>query len=137
MRTTHFGFLPGFGGVAITTFLFCLALVPEAGAHARLVRSVPAKGAELSASPDRIEMWFNELLDDGFNTVLVFPAAELASKLRTNLVREKPVVDPKDRTHLIVKLPALPADEYVVEWRVLSRDGHSAPGRFTFRVVGK
>jgi methionine-rich copper-binding protein CopC len=134
MQTTHIGFLPGLGAVALTIFLCCFALIPEAGAHARLVRSVPAKGAEVSATPDRIDLWFNELLDDGFNTVLVFPAAELASKLHTSLVREKPVVDPKDRTHLSVKLPVLPAGEYVAEWRVLSRDGHSALGRFTFRI---
>ena len=134
---TPVGFLPGFRGAAFTIFLFSLALAPEAEAHARLVRSVPAKGAELSAAPDRIDLWFNELLDDGFNTVLVFPAAELDSKRHTSLVREKPVVDPKDRTHLSVKMPALPAGEYVAEWRVLSRDGHSAPGRFTFRISGK
>ena len=123
--------------VFVPLSLLAIALVTDAQAHARSVRSIPAKGAELSIAPDKIEMWFNELLDDGFNTVRWVSATELDSERRTNLVREKPVVDPKDRTHLAVKLPALVAGEYVVEWRVLSRDGHSAPGRFTFRVVGK
>ncbi len=137
MRTTYLDFLPGFPRIALAVFLFGLALVPHAEAHARLVRSLPVKGAELTAAPDRIEMWFNELLDDGFNTVVVFSAAELDSKKHTNLAREKPVVDSKDKTHLSLRLPPLPAGEYVVEWRVLSRDGHSAPGRFTFRISTK
>ena len=81
-----------------------------------------------------VEATFNELLEDGFNTVTVFPAGELASKKRSNLTAGKPQVSPKDRTQLTVKLSPLPPGEYVVEWRVLSRDGHSAPGRFTFRV---
>jgi methionine-rich copper-binding protein CopC len=47
------------------------------------------------------------------------------------------MVDPKDRTHLMVKVGALKPGDYVVDWRVLSRDGHSAPGRITFTVKGK
>lgn len=82
-------------------------------------------------------MWFNELLDDGFNHVQVHRAADRAAKERQNMVKGKPRVDPKDRTHLIADLEDLAPNEYVVEYRVLSRDGHSAPGRFTFKVAGK
>lgn len=34
-----------------------------------------------------------------------------------------------------VRSAPLPAGDYVAAWRVLSRDGHTAPGRLTFRVV--
>ena len=105
-------------------------------AHARLVRAQPADKAVLSQAPQRLELWFNELLDQSFNQVEVFPAAELTAKTRTNLTSGTPVLDPVDRTHLTVPLQTLAPGEYVVEWRVLSRDGHSAPGRFRFRVVG-
>jgi methionine-rich copper-binding protein CopC len=114
--------------------LFSLALAVTAHAHARLLRATPANGAEVSAAPSQLELWFNELLEGGFNTVTVFAASELGSKARTDFTQEKPVVDARDRTHLTVKLRPLPPGEYIVEWRVLSRDGHSAPGRFTFRV---
>ncbi|MEI9897945.1 MAG: copper resistance protein CopC [Chthoniobacter sp.] len=67
-------------------------------------------------------------------TVTVIPAADLATEKKNNFAKDKPVVDPRDRTHLTIRLGALPPGEYVVEWRVLSRDGHSAPGRSTFRV---
>jgi methionine-rich copper-binding protein CopC len=117
--------------------LVALAIVgsPAAWAHARLVRAVPAMGAEVSPAPKQIDLWFNELLEDGFNTATVFPAAELSTAgKRTDLAKGKPTVDARDRTHLVVAVGALPPGEYIIEWRVLSRDGHSAPGRSTFRV---
>jgi methionine-rich copper-binding protein CopC len=115
---------------------FLFALAPRAHAHARMVKSIPAKGAELSASPGQLDLWFNELLEDGFNTIDVFSAAELAAPKHTNLTQGKVMVDPEDRTHLIVKLSPLAPGDYVVDWRVLSRDGHSAPGRITFSIKG-
>jgi methionine-rich copper-binding protein CopC len=117
--------------------LMILTATPGAWAHARLLRSEPAKGATVSA-PRQIDLWFNELLEDGFNTVTVFPEAELSSPDKhSNFTNGKPTVDGKDRTHLSVKLNPLVPGEYVVEWRVLSRDGHSAPGRSTFHVTAK
>lgn len=104
-------------------------------AHARLIKSNPADKAELKQSPDKIELWFNELLDDGFNSIEVFSAAELQSKARTNFSKRKPWVDPDDRTHLIIALETLKPGDYVVDYRVLSRDGHAAPGRVTFKLV--
>jgi methionine-rich copper-binding protein CopC len=106
-----------------------------AQAHARLVRSTPASKAEVSPASETVELWFNELLDDGFNSVEVFAAGATDAKQRTNLAKGKAQLDPKDRTHLTVGTPRLTPGEYTVEWRVLSRDGHSAPGRFTFRVL--
>ncbi|MDR3404710.1 MAG: copper resistance protein CopC [Chthoniobacter sp.] len=114
--------------------LLTLAGAPGAWAHARLLRAEPKTGAELSAAPKQIDLWFNELLEDGFNTLTVIPAADLVAEKKTNFAKDKPVVDPRDRTHLTIKLGTLPPGEYIVEWRVLSRDGHSAPGRSTFRV---
>jgi len=64
----------------------------------------------------------------------VIPAAELSAKTHTNLAKGKPKVDPADRTHLTVGLAALKPGKYVIQYRVLSRDGHTAPGRVTFQV---
>jgi len=133
MPLTSLRHLPGVTCVSLLLLLL-VVIAPEARAHARLVRSEPAKEAEVSATPERVDLWFNELLEDGFHSVKIFPASELAAKKRSDLVLDKPRVDPGDRTRLSVKLGPLAAGEYVVEWRVLSRDGHSAPGRFTFRI---
>jgi methionine-rich copper-binding protein CopC len=111
-------------------------LLPLAAyAHAQLVRSNPANKAEVSKPPAQVELWFNELLETGFNSVQVYPAGQANSNSRTNLIEGKPQLDRKDGTHLISKVKPLDPGEYVVEWRVLSRDGHSAPGRITFRVL--
>jgi len=117
------------------TTLVLLAAASTAFAHARAIRSVPAKQAQLTVAPQRVEIWFNELLDDSFNAIEVFPASQIKSKARTQLTRGEPIVDPNDRTHLTIELQPLPPGEYAVEYRVLSRDSHTAPGRFTFRVL--
>lgn len=124
--------------IAVTAIAVLLAfsLVPDALAHALLVRSNPSKNAIVSEAPEQIDLWFNELLDEGFNSVEVFVAGKSASGRHVNLASGKAAVDPSDRTHLSVKLNPLSAGEYVVAWRVLSRDGHIAPGRLTFRVTG-
>jgi copper resistance protein C len=103
-------------------------------AHARLVRSTPANQARLAAPPERVELWFSELLEEGFNSVEVVRAAEVNAKPRTDLTRGAPTVDRNDRTRMTVPVQELGPGDYAVEWRVLSRDGHSAAGRFTFRV---
>jgi methionine-rich copper-binding protein CopC len=102
--------------------------------HARLVRSSPANRAQVAEPPGRIELWFSELLEIGFNSVQVVRSAELATQHRTNLAQGAPTVDLDDRTHLVVPIPRLAPGSYAVEWRVLSRDGHSATGRFTFQI---
>jgi copper resistance protein C len=109
----------------------------RAWAHARMIRSEPKNGAHLARPPETLELWFNELLDEAFNTVELFRAKDLAGKPRPNLTREKPRIDPKDRTHLTLNLPPLEPGDYSVEYRVLSRDGHTAPGRLSFSVGSK
>jgi methionine-rich copper-binding protein CopC len=120
----------------IVSFTLILLLIgaPGAWAHARLVRAEPKSGAEVARAPGQVELWFNELLEDGFNTVAVFPSADLTAEKKANFVKGKPVVDPRDHTHLIIQLAPLRPGEYIIEWRVLSRDGHSAPGRSKFIV---
>lgn len=103
-------------------------------AHARLVRSTPANQATVAAPPERVELWFSERLEGRFNSVEVVRAAEVTLRPRTNLARGAPTVDRDDRTRMTVPVQKPGPGDYVVEWRVLSRDGHSAAGRFTFRV---
>jgi methionine-rich copper-binding protein CopC len=103
-------------------------------AHAQLIKSDPPDKAELKESPARIALWFNELLDDNFNSIEVIPAAEISAQKHSNFAKGKPEVDPTDRTHLTVRVTPLTPGKYVIQYRVLSRDGHTAPGRITFQV---
>lgn len=121
---------------ALLLFAGVLLTSSPALAHARLTKSTPKEKAELALAPTQVELWFNELLDEGFNHVIVFPASEvkLKAKDRTNFAAGKPEVDQTDRTHLTVALKGLAPGEYVIEYRVLSRDGHTAPGRVRFTV---
>jgi methionine-rich copper-binding protein CopC len=119
--------------VLILGLLVCRPAPAEA--HARVVRSTPADRAEVAQTPVSIELWFDELLEDGFNSILVFAQPATADSPRKKVAEGQPVLDLKDRTHLSFRLKPLPPGAYEVEWRVLSKDGHSAPGRFRFRVI--
>ena len=119
----------------LSVLVLVLALPREALAHAKLQRSTPSDKGDLTVAPKQIELWFSELLDDKFNSIEVFPSAEAGNKTHAALTDGDVKVDPKDRTHLTVNLKTLPPGDYTVDWRVLSRDGHSAPGRFTFKVL--
>lgn len=119
---------------AATGFVF---LNQSLWAHARLVRSSPKSDGEVQEPLKKLELWFNERLDDGFHTVQVYLVKDLSNKERKNFAKGKPRVDEKDRTHLIVDLDEMPPGEYAAEFRVLSRDGHSAPGRWKFKIVGR
>jgi methionine-rich copper-binding protein CopC len=121
----------------LAAFAFLVSLAQRADAHASLVHAEPGSGAAVK-STHKIDLWFNELLEDRFNTVQVIPASQIntPSREQTNLTRGATSVDPKDRTHLTATVTPLQPGEYIVRWRVLSRDGHSAPGQLEFRVTG-
>ena len=112
-----------------------LALHTPALAHARLERSSPAAGAVLATSPATVELKFNELLDEEFNAVEVFRAKRDGTPAdEQNLTTGKARVDAADQTRLTTDLGPLAPGAYVVQWKVLSRDGHSARGRVLFRI---
>jgi methionine-rich copper-binding protein CopC len=119
-----------------TVGILCTLLgTSSALGHAQLIKSEPSDKAELKEAPTRVELWFNELLDEGFNSIEVIPAAEVSAKKHTNLAKGPAKVDPANRTHLTVVVSPLKPGKYVIQYRVLSRDGHSAPGRVSFQVV--
>jgi len=115
--------------------LISLLAVQSAFAHAQLTMSTPENKASLKESPAQVDLWFNELLDEGFNSVEVYPATELNAKLHTNMVMNDPRVDEKSQNHIVARLKPLQPGDYIVDYRVLSRDGHTAPGRITFTIL--
>lgn len=126
---------PRAASVLLAAALLVLGTSSAAYAHARLERSSPANGATVAA-PSAIALWFNELLDDEFNDVAVYRAKPDGTPADdTNLATGKPQVDASDRTHLTTPVGKMTTGPYVVQYKVLSRDGHSARGRVLFRVA--
>lgn len=98
-------------------------------AHARLTKSKPAEGAEISAPPSAVTLWFNEQPESEFSTVKVLDAAG-------KVVVEGVLSRTRTPNGLRLKVPAaLPAGAYVVRYRILSVDGHIIEGQFDFRIA--
>lgn len=110
------------------SFCFLGGLAPPVWAHARVEGTVPAAGARLSASPERIEIRFTESIEPRLSGFKLFNAQEATM----TLARE---ADDGDRHKISASVPApLTAGEYRVEWKALSEDGHPVSGEFGFTV---
>ena len=111
---------------------FALILVAglpvNAGAHAALVKSSPARGTTLLQHPQRVELVFSERLEPAYSTVEVVDAANQQVDLRDGSL------SPADSRRLTVSLPPLTAGKYTVRFRVLSVDGHVVQSEFPFTV---
>ena len=101
---------------------------PKALAHAKLIRARPNAFETLAETPASVELWFNERLEDEFNSIEITDAA--GRKVEDGHAR----VHPRDRTNLRARINTLPPGSYVVRWKILSVDGHPTRGRFIFSV---
>jgi len=95
-----------------------------------LVRSLPEAGAELTAAPATIELWFSEPLEPQFSNI------HLVDALGNELVHGASLVDPTDPMHMSLPLTALSPGIYTVVWRTLSgADGHEWVGSFPLTLL--
>jgi copper transport protein len=101
-------------------------LVPAvAGAHAQLLETNPADGALLDSQPDTVTLTFNEPVQIVPDVMQLFDADGLVSTLEASA--SGPVIN--------IALPdGLEDGSYVVNWRVLSADGHPLSGAVTFSI---
>ena len=96
-------------------------------AHARLVSSTPADGATLAASPARIVLRFDEVVETSSAQVAV--TAPDGSAVSTGVAEVQDGVVSAD-------VDALPtAGDYTVGWRVVSADGHPVDGQVVFSAT--
>lgn len=113
--------------VAVAAVLASVSTAAPAFAHAALISSDPADGAELDTAPTRVTLTFNQDIEPQFATVTVSgpdgtPYADGAVRVDGPTV----VVD-------VTPLGA--AAPYVVAFRVISADGHPISGTYTFRLT--
>jgi hypothetical protein len=112
----------------LTAMLALSASLP-AFAHAFLDHASPAVGSTVHAPPAAVRIWFTQELEPAFSTVRLVDAAG------TQVATAAAEVDAKDRTLLVLTLPALTPGRYKVFWRVLSVDTHVTDGSFGFEVA--
>lgn len=101
---------------------------PQAIAHAKLIRSEPEPFEVVPAARVHVRLWFNERLEDEFNAIQVVDA------IGRQVENGPALVNPQDRTNLVVHLGNLAPGPYVIHWKIFSVDGHTARGRLTFTV---
>lgn len=114
--------------VAVAVLLGVLAPGSPAWAHASLVAADPVKDSTLTAAPAGVTLEFNERLNPDFTTIVVSDAAKQrvpASGATVDDVRGK-----------VTFTGGLPANGvYTVAYRVVSVDGHTVQGSYTFTLA--
>ena len=104
-------------------------VIAHAHAHAFLAHAEPAVGGEVKQTPHAVRILFTEPIQPALSTIKVFDGME------RQIDKKDTRSDGGNKALLQVSLPALGPGTYRVKWRVVSADGHSTTGRFTFRIV--
>lgn len=110
--------------------MLMLGGIPSAEAHTSLIGSNPKVGAVLAVSPKYIELVYDEELT-------VFKGKKVNTLSLLKLPQTKiQISDPlTEGNKLRVNLrSALKSGRYMVEYRVVSADGHIVKGSFKFQV---
>ena len=104
-------------------------LATSANAHPKLISANPAADASSKVSPTEIKLTFSE------GVIARFSGIELKDETGKAIATGVAATDPKDRTHLVVPLPApLMAGHYKVMWHAVSEDTHRVKGEYSFGV---
>lgn len=104
-----------------------VAATGVAGAHAVLVSTDPAHGAQLTVGPTRVSATFNEQLQGAFAAMTVVgPDQRLWSTGETQVHGAEASVGVR---------PLGPAGTYTVNFRVTSADGHVVSGSWPFQLT--
>jgi hypothetical protein len=99
-----------------------------AEAHAKLVKSEPAKRASLERPPAAVRLWFNEEVEPAASRIVVTDVAGTAVTFDPAHVAAD---DPK---LLELALPSLGPGRYLVTFEILSLDGHRVTQSYSFSV---
>lgn len=112
-----------------TAFFAAISVAPAAFAHAHLKMQYPAADAAVTAAPQALTLDFSEGIEPNFSGVKITGPQEAAVK--TGAVKR----NEKDNKQLIVPIEeSLKPGEYLVDWHVVSVDGHKTKGTYHFSV---
>ena len=115
-------------------------VTPSVWAHAHLTHQYPAANAQVTAAPQAITLNFSEGVETGFSGAKITgpeitgKVVERASK-NENIKTLPAKRNEQDQKQLIVPLAdSLKPGTYIVDWHVVSVDGHKTKGHYTFSV---
>ncbi|HSF57652.1 MAG TPA: copper resistance CopC family protein [Candidatus Binatia bacterium] len=116
--------------VWLWSFVFCALLTFPSTVlpHAALVKSVPARRAQIFKAPAQIQLWFNEKLEARFSSLTVTDSSG------KRVDQGNVAVGTDDPKRLSVAVHPLPLGLYRIKFRVLSVDGHVVEDEFPFTV---
>ena len=97
--------------------------------HNHLVKSSPADGERLAATPREVRLWFNERPEIPFTSVTLMEADS------TKLATIRAVATADSMAAAVPIATALPPGKYLVAWRTASSDGHAIRGVFGFSIA--
>lgn len=110
----------------------CLAMVPSAGAHAKLQRADPKPGSTIKTAPGVVRAWFSEELDAKGSALSVWDS----HGKRKDDGRGGLDLNDMDHKSLIAKLQTIGPGTYTVKWTAVSTDDKNvAKGSFRFTVA--
>ncbi len=105
------------------------AVTTSANAHPKLISASPAADVSSKVSPKEIKLNFSE------GVIAKFSGIELKDETGKTIATGVAATDPKDRTQLVVPLPApLMAGHYKIMWHAVSEDTHRVKGEYSFGV---
>ena len=115
------------GAAAAFTVIAAIGVLwaSPAWAHAQLVSTDPAPGAQLAVAPTTIQLTFSENVQTPSGAIRVLDSQRREVKI-TSIRSSGGVVT--------ASLPSFGPGGYVVTWRVVSADSHPVGGAFTFGV---
>jgi copper transport protein len=93
--------------------------------HATLLRSTPAANSHILQPPETIRLVFSEAIVPELSQISLIGSDGKARLLQVT-------TDPHDVHILVGRVGSIPAGEYKVPWRILSADGHTVGGSFSF-----
>jgi methionine-rich copper-binding protein CopC len=105
-----------------------LALQGSALAHVVLDHADPKVGSENAKAPTEVKIYFSDDIEPSLSSMEVLDASG------QQVDKKDCKVDAKDKTLLVVSLPALPAGTYKVVWHVVCTQTHKIKGDFRFVV---
>lgn len=111
----------------IKPLVLALGLISSTAiAHVHLAQTVPPRESEVSMAPDKLSLTFSA-------EVRLIKLVLINSQGTAIDFGFKPVV--KAAKTVSFPVPALPADEYDVEWTVMGNDGHKMEDSYSFTIL--
>ncbi len=112
----------------VAVIIATAAGVITAEGHAFLNGAVPPVGGVISTPPQQIRLTFSEGIEPAFSGI------QLSTATGQPITTGPAAIDLRDKTQLVLPVPALGRGRYKVTWHVVSVDTHRTDGNYMFEI---